>query len=401
MSKSNKIYSKNSKKIYLDHASATPIDDSVLKFMQEFGEKYFANSSAIHEMGIESKKKLENFRLEVAQKLNAHSDEIIFTSGATESNNLAILGVVYSYRKKNKNIPHIITTNIEHASVLEVFKYLEKEKLAEVTFVPVEENGIVSPEKIRKTLQENTILISVMYANNEIGTIQPICDIAKMIRNFNKKNNTNIVFHTDATQAINYLPINTLHLGVNLFSFNGGKIYGPKGIGVLYIKRGVQIKNILFGGEQEFNLRPGTENLMNVAGLSRALEITEKLKEKELKRLTVLRDYFFAKLSKLPYEIKINGDKTNRLSNNVNITISKIPSDLLVIEFSAHGIYVSEKSACKSGDKKASHVIQALRDEENEGSLRFSFGRSTTKKDIDHTFKILENILTKLSKWYN
>jgi len=389
MSKSNKINAK----IYLDHASATPVDETVLKTMQKIAKENFANAGAIHDMGVSSQKLLSQNREEVARILGAHADEIVFTSGATESNNLAILGLV---EKSNINI---ITTNIEHASVLETCKYLENKNI-EVTYVPVEENGIVNPEKIRKALKKNTVLVSVMYANNEIGTIQPIREIAKVIRNFNKVNSTKVLFHTDATQAMNYLPINIEKLGVDLLSLNSGKIYGPKGVGLLYVKRKTVIQKIMHGGEQEFNLRPGTENIPLIAGFALALKITEKMKEKESKRLTTLRDYFFAKLLKLLYGIKVNGDSVERLPNNVNITIPKIPSDLLVIELSAKGIYASEKSACKSGDKKASHVIQALREGVDEGSLRFSLGRSTTKKDIDYTVKSLESILTKLSKWY-
>lgn len=387
-----------SNKIYLDNASATPVDEGVSQIMKKVAKENFANAGSIHELGVKSDTLLTKSREEVAKILGAHTDEIIFTGGATESNNLAILGVV-----KNNN-SHIITTNIEHASVLETCKYLEN-KNVEVSYVPVEGNGIVSPEKIRKMLKKNTIFVSVMYANNEIGSIQPIKEIVKVIRNFNKNNKTNILFHTDATQAVNYLPINVEKLGVDLLSLNSGKIYGPKGVGALFVRRKIiedkLLKKIMHGGEQEFNLRPGTENLPSIVGLSQALRITEKMKEKESKRLTILRDYFFTKLLKLSYEIKINGDMVERLPNNVNITISKIPSDLLVIELSAKGIYASEKSACKSGDKKDSHVIQALRGGEGEGSLRFSLGRNTTKKDIDHTVKTLEGILAKLGKWYN
>ncbi|MFZ3015545.1 MAG: cysteine desulfurase family protein, partial [Minisyncoccia bacterium] len=364
-------------------------------------------------------------------------------SGATESNNLAILGLV-----KNFKNPHIITTNIEHASVLEVCKYLEKTKQAEVTYVPVGENGTVDPVEIRKALKLNTVLVSVMYANNEIGTIQPIREIVKEIRYYKKTKQLakfsrvlglkpdqleNFldasfkifpVFHTDATQAINYLPINVEKLGIDLMSFNGSKIYGPKGVGVLFIKRKTPISKILFGGDQELGLRPGTENLVNIVGLKEALKITEKIKDKETKRLTKLRDFFIEKLYDLknqnskfsqvlglgPDQLKnfnfdflLNGDLKNRLPNNINITIPKIPSDLLVIELSARGVYVSEKSACKSGDGKASGVIKAIHPdlEETDGSLRFSLGRQTTKTDIDYTFKSLFKILKKNKRWYN
>ncbi|MES2416239.1 MAG: cysteine desulfurase family protein [Patescibacteria group bacterium] len=423
---------KKSKKIYLDYASATPLEKSVFSVMSKALRGEFANPSAIHDLGVHCKNMIEVYRKTIAQVLNAHSDEIVFTSGATESNNLAINGIVKKYAedffrssgkvtRPLKNLPHIVTTNIEHASVLEVCKYLEKNKLAEVAYVPVEENGIVDPKNIKKALRPETILVSVMYANNEIGTIQPIREIAKEIRHYNKLHNTKILFHIDATQAINYLDINVEKLGIDMMSFNAGKIYGPKGIGILYIKRKTPISKIIFGGDQERGLRAGTENLASIAGFAEALKITEKIKEKEVKRLKKLQDYFIREIiSKTDNifrssgevsqtiknsqfcEIIINGDRENRLPNNINVTIPKIPSDLLVIELSARGIMVSAKSACKSGEEGESYVIRAIKPEANQetGSIRFSLGRMTKKEDIDFTLKSLKEILTKLKKWY-
>lgn len=402
------LKSKNkTKEIYLDYASSA-----------------FSNSSnpgAIHNLGVKEKNKLENARTTIAKILKAHNSEIIFTSGATESNNLAILGLIKNFKK-----PHIVTTNIEHASVLEVCRHLEKTKQAEVTYVPVEDNGIVDPKKIKKALRKNTVLVSVMYVNNEIGAIQPIREIAKEIRHFKKTHLTRLrhpllnkervgerfpIFHTDAVQAINYLPINVATLGVDLMSINSAKIYGPKGIGVLYVKKNTPIAPIMFGGNQEFGLRPGTESVALANGFAKAFYLTEKIKEKEVKRLTKLRDYFIDKIvtnsaiaeNLTNSRIVLNGDIKNRLPNNVNITIPNIPSDLLVIELSAKGIMASAKSACKAGDGKASYVIQAINKniKEEDGSLRFSLGRQTTKADIDYTVKALSEILTKLKKWYN
>ncbi len=401
---------KKIKRIYLDCAS------SALPFS--------ANPGAIHELGVKEKNKLEDARKVIAGILNARSDEIIFTAGATEGNNLAILGLFQNVRQYFK-LPHIVTTNIEHASVLEVCKHLEKTKQAEVTYVPVAPNGIVDPKKIKKALKPNTVLVSVMYANNEIGTIQPIKEIAKEIRHYrkNKKGKALPVFHTDATQAVNYLPINVIQLGADLMSFNSAKIYGPKGAGILYVRKYTPIGKIMFGGDQEFGLRPGTENTVLAVELAKALQITEKIKEKEVKRLTKLRDYFIASLHQIfsscalprirvgtlgdkkfdEATLLTNGDLKNRLPNNVNITIPNMPSDLLIIELSTRGIMASAKSACKSGDGKTSHVIQAINSKakETDGSLRFSLGRQTTKKDIDYTVKALSEILTKLKKWYN
>ncbi len=360
-----------------------------------------ANPGSIHELGVKEKNTLESARGIVADILNAHSKEIIFTSGATESNNLAILGLINAVNRLF--LPHIVTTNIEHSSVLEVCKHLEKTKQVEVTYVSVEGSGIVDPEKIKKALKPNTVLVSVMYANNEIGTVQPIREIAKEIRHHNKNLESKVFFHTDAVQAVNYLPVNVAQLGVDMMSINSAKIYGPKGVGVLYVKKGTLISPIMFGGDQEFSLRPGTENVALAIGLAKALETTEKMKEIEVKRLTKFRDYFFKKLSKIKnIKFTINGDLEKRLANNINITIPNIPSDLLVIELSARGVMASAKSACKAGDGKASHVIEAIHPnvKETDGSLRFSVGRETTKADIDYTIKALSHILSKLEKWY-
>ncbi|MEJ0002252.1 MAG: cysteine desulfurase family protein [bacterium] len=417
MAKSNASAPKNPRKIYLDHASATPVDPGAARIMHRVSEAFFANPSAIHEDGVAVKNALAAVRAAVAEPLGAHSDEIIFTSGATESNNLAITGIVNASQDENffrgsarpfKNshfVPHIITTNIEHASVLEACKYLEKTKQAQVTYVPVEPNGIVDAKKIKKALKKNTVLVSVMYANNEIGTIQPLREIAKEIRHFRKdsKNSALPYFHTDATQATNYLSMNAEKLGVDLLSFNAAKIYGPKGIGALWKKRSISLAPIMHGGDQEYGLRSGTENIVAVSGFAEALAVAEDMKVKEVKRLTVLRDYFIKKLQALDKRIILNGDAESRLPNNVNITSANMPSDLLIIELSARGIMASAKSACKSGDGKASHVIAAIRPDAREldGSLRFTLGRGTTKADIDHTAKALEQILNKLKKWYN
>jgi len=377
MAKSNK----NNHKIYLDYASSANPSS--------------ANPGAIHQLGVEEKNKLERARADVARILGAQSREIIFTSGATESNNLAILGIV--------NAAHIITTNIEHSSILEVCRHLENIKKAQVTYVPVEPSGIVDPEKIKKALREDTVLVSVMYANNEIGTIQPIQEIAKEIRHFNKTHSSKIFFHTDATVAVNYLPINVVKLGVDLLSFNGAKIYGPKGVGILYVKKNTPVGPIMFGGDQEFGLRPGTENVGGILELAEALSVVEKVKEKEVKRLRELQNYFLDKLKKIPLPFVLNGDLKNKLPNIINITIPKIPSDLLVIELSAYGIMTSAKSACKSDSGEGSYVIEALSPKKDGeiGGLRFSLGRETTKPKLDYTIKVLSQVLTKLKKWYN
>lgn len=376
-----------SNKIYLDYAASVS-----------------ANPSSIHLMGIEARKKLQNARTEVADILNCRPEEIIFTSGGTESNNLAIQGIVLAW--KDKKLPHIITTNIEHPSVLETFKILEKRKLAEISIVPVEEDGIIDSKKIKKEIKNNTILISVMYANNEIGTIQPIKEIAKEIRHY-KKYSKNLsafsfpILHTDAVQAANFLDLNVEKLGIDLLSLSGSKIEGSGRVGVLYKKKNIPLVSVFGGGNQELGLRPGTENLQEILKFSKALTLIQKNKDKEVKRLTQLRDYFFKKLKN--FEVIINGDLKERLPNNINITFPQIPSDLLVIELSAKGIMASSKSACKSSKKDGSYVIEAIRPKSNIeiGGLRFSMGNKTTKVDIDYTIKSLKQILKKLKKWYN
>jgi cysteine desulfurase len=364
------------------------------------------NPSSIHEYGVMAKHSLESARLLVAQVLKTQKQNIIFTSGGTESNNLAILGLISSLN--TKALPHIVTTNIEHASVLETCKFLEKNKLAEITYVEVERSGVVDPKKIKKAIKKNTVLVSVMYANNEIGTIEPIAEIAKEIRHYNKQNLTKIFFHTDAVQAVNYLDLNVEKLGIDMMTLSGSKIEKGGKSGVLYKRNGVNLQPIMHGGDQEFGLRPGTENVDEIVKFSKALVETQKTKEKESKRLLNLQKYFLNKLmSKAAFGkdvgVVLNGDLKNRLPNNVNMTISNIPSDLLVLELSSKGIMISAKSACKSGDGKVSHVIQAINPnvKETDGSLRFSFGRNTSKEDLDFTVKSLTNILIKLEKWYH
>lgn len=374
------------------------------------------NPSSIHAFGVEANNELQNARAKVADILGVRVSEVIFTSGGTESNNLAIQGVILACLRRQawhgKNLPHIVTTNIEHPSVLETCKMLEKQNRAQISIVSVESNGIVDPKKIKKAIKENTILVSVMYANNEIGTVQHIRDIAKEIRHFNKINSKKVYFHTDAVQAANYLDLNVERLGVDLLSISGLKIEGAGRVGMLYKKTSVSLANMFGGGDQEMGFRPGTENLPSIVKFGDALEFTQKIKEKEIKRLITLRDYFIHSLIRANKRIVVNGDLENRLPNNVNITIPNIPSDLLVIELSARGIMASAKSACKSGDGKASHVIEAINQAKGEdlsrrsgaevdGSLRFSLGRQTTKSDIDYTVKALSDILKKLKKWYS
>lgn len=398
------------KRVYLDYGSATPIDSRVLKLMSSYEKSFFANANSIHKDGLLARNIIEESRKNIASLLNAHSDEIIFTGSSTESNAIVIIGVVNNFKLNNKGkIPHLITTEIEHPAVLMNFKLLEEREDAEVTYLNVDKDGLINLQELKESIKENTALVSIMYANNEIGTIEPIQEISKIIRYFRKNKNIKTpLFHTDATQAMNYLFTSNIEkLGVDLLSFNGSKIYGPKGVGVLYKKRGVKISPIYAGGEQEFGLRSGTENVASIAGLSLALKITNEIKDNEVKRLTKLRDYVFSKIEELnksnEFKIIINGDIKNRLPNNINISIEGISSELLVIELDAKGIEVSSKSACKSGEED-SYVIDAIRRErgsksKEEGFLRITLGRGTTKKDFDIFWESIIQILTKYSKW--
>ena len=421
--------------IYLDYASGAPIDKEVVKKMALYECDFFANPSAVHTDGLKVKNIIDEARNKIAKLINAHSDEIIFTGSGTESNALAIIGVVRNWNFKNKEkIPHIVTTKIEHPAVLENCRLLEKTGEAEVTYLSVDKGGVVNLEEFEDSLKENTILVSVMYANNEIGTIEPIEEIAKIIRRFKKtrqekqnpffrssdeggrgarpfKNDFVFpAFHTDASQAMNYLYTENIEkLGVDMMTFNSSKIYGPKGIGVLYKKRNVEIYPLYMGGGQEFGLHSVASNVVSIAGVAEALEIANRIKEKEIERLTVIRNYGIRKLlaisEELPYKIILNGDKEKRLPNNINISVSGISSELLVIELSSQGIFVSEKSACKSTDDNKSYVIEAIRKicqkdgKEDEGSLRISLGRDTTKGDIDALVKAFRKILEKYKEW--
>jgi len=370
--------------IYLDHAATTPMDPLVYEVMKPYFIDKFGNPSSIYQTGQIAKNAIEKSRLQVAEILNAKPEEIIFTSGGTESDNLAILGVARANKHKGK---HIITSNIEHHAVLHACEALEKEGF-EVTYIPVEKNGIVSPDKVKKAMRDDTVLVSIMYANNEIGTIQPI---AKIGRTCKKRD---IPFHTDACQTTGALMLDVDKLHLDLMTINGSKMYGPKGVGVLYIRKGIALSQIMYGGGQEKKIRPGTENVPAIIGFAKALEIAEKEREKESKRLTKLRDYMIKEiLNKIP-KTQLNGDAINRLPNNVNISILEIEGESLLLRLDMKGISASSGSACTSGSLDPSHVILALGKPSfvAHGSLRFTLGRSTTKKDIDYVLEVLPKI---------
>lgn len=402
------------KNIYLDYASATPVNKKVLKILSKTEKSFFANGSAIYKTGVLTRSLINESRLSIAKSLNAHTDEIVFVGSGTESDALAIFGTINYFKKVFPKIkPHVIVSEIEHPAVLENVRLLESKNIIEVSFAPVLTNGILDVGVFKDLIKENTVLVSVMYANNEIGTIQPIEEIAKIIRKYKKDKSLykegSVVYpilHTDACQAMNYLfTENVEKLGVDLMTFNSSKIYGPKGIGVLFKKRNVKLESLYAGGGQEFELRSGTESVSLIRAIDMALQITNKLKEKEFKRLSKLRDYGIEEILNLskkhPFAICLNGDKDQRLPNNINISVEGLPSELLVIELSAQNIFVSEKSACKSGDDNGSYVIKAIngKNDQATGSVRITLGRQTTRRDINELVQGFSRILSKYTDW--
>lgn len=372
----------------MDHAATTPMDPEVYEAMKPYLGLEYGNPSSIYEIGQKAKNDIQIARVEIAEILGCYPEELIFTSGGTESDNLAILGVARANKHKGN---HIITTNIEHHAVLHPCEALEKEGF-EVTYIPVEKNGIVDPAKIKENVREDTILISVMYANNEVGTIQPIAKIGRMCK---KKG---IPYHTDACQAAGVLPINVDRLHLNLMTLNGSKIYGPKGIGLLYVRQGTNIQPIMYGGEQERRIRPGTENVAGIIGLAKALSKAQQNSEAENKRLIELRNYMIKELIEQIPKTKLNGDAEMRLPNNVNVSILDIEGEAMLLRLDMMGIAASSGSACTSGSLDPSHVILALEEsyEKAHGSIRFTLGKSTTKKDIDYVLDVLPKIVEDL-----
>lgn len=391
--------------VYLDHAATTYLDPRVRKVMELYYEETFGNPSALYRHGRKAMKALSDARATIARILNCQSSEIIFTGGGTESDNLAILGVCKAWEEAETarllragqssvitSKRHLVTSTIEHHAVLHTMRYLEQKEGYDVTYVPVNSEGMVNPNDVRAALREDTLLVSIMYANNEIGTIQPIEEIAAICKE--KK----VYFHTDACQAAGALDLDTQKLGVNLMTLNGSKIYGPKGIGLLYIKQGLRIKPLLYGGGQEKTLRSGTENIPAIVGFAKALELIEAEKEVENTRLTKLRDYFTEELLTRFPKVRLNGHAQRRLPNNVNVSILDIEGEAFILYMDKYGVACATGSACDSATLDPSHVILALGlpYEFAHSSIRFTLGKRTTKKDIDYTLQQMEPVVSKL-----
>lgn len=373
---------------YFDHAATTAVNQDVLQSMIPFFNENYGNASAIYSVGQTSRKALEDARENVANIFGAKPEEIYFTSCGSESDNTAIKGIARANRKKGN---HIITSKIEHPAILESCKSLEKEGF-EITYLNVDKNGFVDLEELKKEIRPTTILISVMFANNEVGTIQKIEEIGKI----SKENN--VIFHTDAVQAVGSVKIDVDKLNIDAMSLSAHKFYGPKGIGALYVKKSVQFQKYIDGGHQEKNKRAGTENVALVVGLSKALKLAYDNLEKNNNYLISLRDYYIKSVEeKIPY-IKVNGDLKERLPNNANISFRFIEGEGLLLNLDLLGICASSGSACTSGSLEPSHVLLAmgLTHELAHGSLRISFGLDNTKEDVDFLIESLCKIVKKL-----
>lgn len=370
--------------IYLDYAAATPIDTRVLKLMEPYLEESFGNPSSIHKFGQKTRRAIDSARMICMKILGAQKpSEIIFTAGGTESCNMAVFGAAFA-----KGKGHIVVGAIEHPAVLEPARYLRDNFGFELTEINPDNNGIISPEKIDKAIKTDTILVSVMYANNEIGTIQPIKKIAKICRKHG------ITFHTDACQAPGFLDINAEHLGVDLMSLDGSKIYGPKGVGLLYIREGVKITPLILGGGQEFRMRGGTENPALIYGFAKALELCLKDGKKSAEKIKNLRNELLSELLKIK-GVTLNGDPENRLPNNINIRIMGKKNETVVMRLDIEGLAASGGSACSSGKTEPSHVLLALGQTPKEAgeAIRLTLGRPSAAEEIGRALEILKKVL--------
>lgn len=387
--------------IYLDHAATTPLDPRVFEAMRPYFMEDFGNPSSFHTLGMRAKEAVTDARKTIATLIGAHDDEILFTSGGTESNNMAIAGVINTHRNSIKEgLPHVITTSIEHHAVLEPLLHWQKTKQIDLTVLPVDRDGRVSVKDLEAALTPNTVLVSIMMANNEIGTIEPIADIGRALLAWRKEQKTFYpFFHSDACQAAGILELNVDKLHVDFFTINASKMYGPKGVGLLYLRRGTKIEPVIRGGGQERNLRSGTENVPAIVGFAKAFELAQAEREAETKRLLILRDRLAEGLLNIP-KTRLNGHPSERLPNSVNISFLDIEGEAAVLYLDAEGIMASTGSACASSSLDPSHVILAtgLSYEGAHGSIRFTLGHSTTEEQIDHVIKVMPGIVERLRK---
>ncbi len=373
------------KSIYFDNAATTRLDENVLKEMMPYLTENYGNASSIYKLGRESRKAVDEARARIAAAINAKPEEIYFTAGGSEADNMAIRGIAYAYAKKGR---HIITSQIEHPAVLETCRQLEKEKF-EVSYIGVDENGILKLDELKAAIREDTTLITVMFANNEIGTIQPIEEIAKIAHEHG------IYFHTDAVQAIGSIRIDVDAMGIDALSMSGHKFYGPKGIGALYLKSGIRVQKLINGGHQERNKRAGTENVPGIVGMGKAIEMAYENFDEHVEHMRTLRNHYIEEVQKrIPY-IRVNGDLERRLPGNANISFRFIEGEGMLLRLDLAGICASSGSACTSGSLDPSHVLLAigLPHEIAHGSLRIQIGKYNTLEEVDYLVDNLEKIV--------
>ncbi len=372
--------------IYLDNAASTAVHKDVLDEMLPFLKEQYGNPSSIHRFGRQADKAIRNARKRISELINSSPDEILFTSGGTESNNTALYGIAHS-NKGN----HIITSSIEHEAILEPCKRLEEEGFR-LTYLPVDNHGFVNPHDLKDALSEDTCLVSIMFANNEVGTIQPIQEISSICKE------KSVVFHTDAIQAIGKVPINVENLGVDLLSISSHKINGPKGVGALYIKKGIQISPLILGGGQEKGLRSGTENVANIVGFGKACQLANENLELNITFLKNLRDYLITNVTQQIPNVTLNGDHEKRIPNNTHFTFLGVNGEDLIIKLDENEIAASTGSACSVKTQKASHVLQAMgfSHEQITGSLRLTVGIYNTKEELEKTVMTLKKIVNEL-----
>jgi len=376
---------------YLDNAATTPLDARVLNKMKPYFNLEYGNPSSIHQLGQESFIAISRARENIAKIIGGKSESIVFTSGASESNNFIIKGVVLANSgKRNK----IITSNIEHPCVREAAKELARNGFV-FEEVSVNEDGIVTPEALEKVLDDKTILVSIMTVNNEIGTVNDIAKLSEITHRFGA------YFHTDAVQAVPYLKLNIEKMGIDLLSLSAHKFYGPKGVGLAYVKKGIKIKPLIHGGEQENGLRAGTYNVPGIVGLEAALELAYKERTVYLKKVKSLRDYLWKRIKTEIKDVHLNGSMKNRVPANLNIMFSSIEGEAILMDMSHKGVYVSTGSACSASNLHSSYVLKAigLNDNKLNSNIRFSLGRQTTKKEIDYTVKCLKDTVARLRKF--
>ncbi|MBI2551388.1 cysteine desulfurase [Candidatus Uhrbacteria bacterium] len=381
--------------VYLDHAAAGPLSPAAKQAMDPFLMGDYGNPSSFHMKGKRVKDAMEEARADIASHLACRADEILFTSGGTESDNMAILGVARAAKAKGN---HLIVSAFEHQAVLEAAVFLRDKEGFSLSIIQPTQDGLIEPEVVMSQVRPETVLVSIMLANNEIGTIQPIATIGNLIQKYRAEHGAGPFFHTDACQATPYLDLSVEKLHVDLMTINGSKMYGPKGVGALYIKRGIKIQPLQFGGAQERGLRPGTEFVAGIVGMAAALEEAQGMKKKESERLVPLRDRLIQGILQTIPKTRLNGDPIHRLPNNVNVSFLDLEGEALLLYLDAKGIYASTGSACTSASLDPSHVILSLGMpfEVAHGSMRFTLGRATTAEHIEYVLEILPPLVEKL-----